>query len=176
MTYKEALSASMQSFISDPLARLVGYGLRDGRGCNGTAKMVPNEKVVECTVAENLMVGMAHGLALTGLRPMVFFERSDFLACGLSAISNHLDCAREISRGQFNPCCIIRVCVGNKDKPLFTGRTHTQNSAPAMRAMLKMPVYEVNTPDEVFAAYERAIMEQREGIGSSMIFERKDLL
>jgi 2-oxoisovalerate dehydrogenase E1 component beta subunit len=176
MTYKEALTQQMQSFFSDPLARAVGYGLLNGKGANGTLKSVPNHKVVETTVAENLMVGIAHGMALTGLRPMVYFERADFLACGLSAISNHLDCAKLISRGEFNPCVIIRVLIGNKLKPLFTGPTHTSNPAAAMKAMLRMPVYEVKTPDEVNAAYERAIMEQRDGIGSSMIFEHKDLL
>ena len=45
-----------------------------------------------------------------------------------------------------------------------------------MRALLRMPVYEVTTPDEVQAAYQRAMFEQREGIGSTMIFEKKDLL
>jgi len=174
--YKTALSNAMASFISDPLARLVGYGLLNGKGCNGTAKSVPNEKIVETTVAEHLMFGMAHGLALAGLRPLVFCERADFLACGLSAISNHLDKAREISRGVFNPCVIIRVTVGNSRKPLFTGATHTSDVSAAMKALLKMPVYQVTTPEEVTAAYERAIMEQREGIGSSMIFDYKDLL
>lgn len=176
MNYRDALSHSMFMLAQDPLARFVGYGLLDGRGGNGTMKEVPNHLVTETTVAENLMFGVAHGLVLTGLRPLVFCERADFLACGLSAISNHLDCAKQISRGEFNPCVIIRVTVGNKTKPLFTGPTHTSNPAAAMRAMLRMPVYEVRTPDEVIAAYERAIMEQREGIGSSMVIDFKDLL
>lgn len=175
LTYKDALTVAMSNMATDPLTRFVGYGLLNGKGGNGTMKAIRNEQVVETTVAESLMVGITHGLALKGLRPMCLFERSDFLACGLSAISNHLDCAREISCGQWNPCVIIRVVVGNRAKPLFTGRTHTQNAAPAMRAMLRMPVYEVRTPDEVLAAYERAGMEQREGMGSSMIFEFRDL-
>lgn len=176
LTYKEALSEQMTQFAADPLARFVGYGLRDGRGGNGTMKKVPNERICETTVAENLMVGIAHGMALTGLRPLVLVERSDFLANCMSAISHHLDCAKLISRGEFNPSVVIRVVVGNSQKPLFTGYTHTRSFAPAMRTLLKMPVYEVNTPEEVTAAYERAFQEQRDGIGSSMIFERKDLL
>lgn len=176
MEYKQSLIEAMTMLSADSLFRAVGYGLLNGKGANGTMKMIPNEKVVECTVAENLMTGIAHGLALTGLRPLLFFERADFLACGLSAISNHLDVAAEISRGEFRPCVIIRVVIGNKLKPLFTGPTHTSNPAKAMKAMLRMPVYEVTTPDEVQAAYQRAAYEQREGIGSTMIFERKDLL
>lgn len=176
MTYKEAITDAMDTLSRDTLFRAVGYGLLNGKGGGGTMKNIPNEKIVETTVAENLMTGIAHGLALTGLRPLLYFERADFLACGLSAISNHLDCAREISRGQFRPCVIIRVTIGNKLRPLFTGPTHTSNPAQAMKAMLRMPVYEVTTPDEVTAAYQRAAYEQMDGIGSTLIFERKDLL
>jgi len=176
MTYKESLSAQMTEFAYDPLARFVGYGLLGGKGANGTMKSVPNERIIETTVAENMMVGMAQGLAMSGLRPLVYVERADFLSCCLSAISNHLDKCAEISRGEFRPCVIIRVTVGNKTKPLFTGPTHTSDPFEAMRAMLRMPVYRVTTPDEVNAAYERAFREQRERIGSSMIFDYKDLL
>lgn len=175
-TYKDSLRLAMEHFACDPLARFVGYGLLGGRGGMGTMKNIPNEKIVECTVAENMMTGLAHGLALAGLRPLLYFERADFIACGLSAISNHLDVAREISRGEWNPCVIIRATIGNSRKPLFTGPTHTSNPTQALKHLLRMPVYEVKTPDEVTAAYERAIYEQAEGIGSSLILEAKDLL
>lgn len=175
-TYKEALTAAMSSFAQDEKARFVGYGILNQRGGNGTFKNVPNEKCVETTVAEGLLIGIAHGMSLTGLRPLTLIERSDFLANCMSAITHHLDCAKLISRNQFNPCVIIRVVVGNSQKPLFTGYTHTRNFAPMMRTILKMPVYELRTSDEVQAGYERAFREQREGIGSSILFEFKDLL
>lgn len=173
MTYREALSAQMAQLAADPLSRFVGYGLSNGAGAYGTMK-VPNEKVTETTVAESLLIGMAHGMALTGLRPLAYIERADFLACCLSAISNHLDKAFEISRGIFNPCVVIRVTVGGTQRPLFTGPTHTSDPSNAMKAMLRMPVYCVRTPEEVTAAYERAFQEQREGIGSSMVFDYRD--
>lgn len=175
MTYKESLTAAMTAFATDPLARVVGYGLRDGKGMNGTAKAFGNDRVIETTVAEGLLIGIAHGLSLTGLRPLAYIERADFLANCMSAITHHLDCAKLISRGEFNPCVVIRVLVGNREKPLFTGYTHTRNFAPAMREILRMPVYELRTPDEVQAGYQRAFQEQREGIGSSMLYEFKDL-
>jgi pyruvate/2-oxoglutarate/acetoin dehydrogenase E1 component len=176
MNYKDSISAAMSMLASDPKFRAVGYGLLNGKGGNGTMKGIPNEKVIECSVAENLMMGIAHGLALTGARPLVYVERADFLACCLSAISNHIDKTNEISRGQFNPCVIIRVTVGNKTKPLFTGPTHTSDPSEAMKHLLRMPVYCVRTPEEVSAAYGRAAYEQRQGICSSLIFDWKDLL
>ena len=174
--YKEALIAAMTQFNADPLARIVGYGLRDGKGGNGTLKMFPNEKTVEVTVAENLMMGIGMGLAMVGLRPLVFLERMDFIGNCFDALVNHVDKAKQISRGEWNPCVIVRVVVGNKTKPLFTGPTHTQDMSEAFRKILRMPVYRVTTPGEVEAAYHVAMHDQREGIGSSMIVESKDLL
>lgn len=173
-TYKEAITYKMQDLAADPLFRAVGYGLLNGKGANGTLK-IPNEQVVETIVAENLMMGMAQGLAMKGLRPMVYVERADFIFCCMSALVSHLDKCREISRGEFNPCVLIRVHVGKKNRPLFTGPTHTSDVYDMLRAALRMPVYRLTTPQEVDAAYGRAIYEQRDGIGSSVLIDYGDL-
>ena len=91
------------------------------------------------------------------------------------AIVNHLDAAAKISRGQFRPAVIIRVVVGNRTKPLFTGHTHTQNFAQAFRALVSFPVVELTQPWEVASRYLAAEMAQRGGI-STMLVEFKDLL
>lgn len=176
LTYKEALARSMANFLADPLSRVIGYGLRNGKGANGTLKMLKDEQTVETTVAENMLMGMAQGMAMTGLRPMVYLERGDFVFCCMSALASHLDKCREISRDVFNPCVIIRIFVGKKLKPLFTGPTHTSDPTEMLKAILRMPVYRLTTPDEVIAAYGRAMFEQRQGIGSSVLVEYGDLL
>jgi len=175
MTYKESLTNQMNSFARDPLAIFVGYGLLNGKGGNGTLKNIPNSKVCEVTVAENLMMGMAMGLALKGLRPMVILERFDFIGNCFDALVNHIDKAAIISRGQWNPGVIVRVVVGNSRKPLFTGATHVQDFTEAFRKILRMPVYRVTTPDEVAAGYEAAIADQKQN-RSTMIVELKDNL
>lgn len=175
MTYKESLTNQMNSFARDPLARFVGYGLLNGKGGNGTMKEIPNDKIYEVTVAENLMMGMAMGLALKGLRPMVILERFDFIGNCFDALVNHIDKAAIISRGQWTPGVIVRVVVGNSRKPLFTGATHTQDFTEAFRKILRMPVYRVTTPDEVAAGYEAAIADQKQN-RSTMIVEYKDSL
>jgi pyruvate/2-oxoglutarate/acetoin dehydrogenase E1 component len=175
MTYKESLTKQMNSFASDPLARFVGYGLLNGKGGNGTMKEIPNEQIFETTVAENLMMGMAMGLALKGLRPMVILERFDFIGNCFDALVNHIDKSAIISRGQWTPGVIVRVVVGNSRKPLFTGATHTQDFTEAFRKILKMPVYRVTTPDEVAAGYEMAIADQKQN-RSTMLVELKDNL
>jgi len=174
VTYKEALTRSMDTLAADPARRFVGYGLLHGR-CMGTIKCVDDSKLIETPVAENLMVGIAIGLSLKGLRPLVFIERFDFALCAADAIVNHLSAADAISRGEFSPAAILRCVVGNRTKPLFTGETHTQNFTEAFRSMVSFPVHEMRTPEDVVESYESAAELQANGI-SSMLVEFKDLI
>jgi pyruvate/2-oxoglutarate/acetoin dehydrogenase E1 component len=174
MTYKEAATQSMLEFAADPKARFVGYGLLDGKGGNGTMKTIPNEKIVETTVCEGLMAGIAQGLAMQGFKPMVLIERADFIWRAMDAIALHLDQCEDISRGEFKPGVIIRVVIGNKEKPLFTGPTHTGDPYDALRDILKMLVFRTSGPDGIKFWYSVA-MERQERGESTMIFELKDL-
>lgn len=176
LTYKQALIEAMTTLAIDPAFRLVGYGLLDGKGGNGTLKMVPNSKVIETTVCESLMIGMSQGLSMAGLKPLVFLERFDFLMTAMDALVNHLDVCAHISRGEFVPSVILRVVVGNSTKPLFTGVTHTRNHAQALRLMLRMPVLEARDAYEVTEMYRFAKERQDKGEGSTMVVEFKDNL
>jgi pyruvate/2-oxoglutarate/acetoin dehydrogenase E1 component len=100
MTYKEQITAAMSLFANDDRARFIGYGLANGRA-GGTLVGAKPHQIVETPVAENLMTGVAIGLSLSGLRPVVYFERCDFILNALDAIVNHLSAARHISRGEF---------------------------------------------------------------------------
>lgn len=176
MTYRESLIESMTMLAMDPAFRLVGYGLLNGKGGNGTLKMIPNEKVVETTVSEGLMFGIGMGLAMSGLKPLIFLERFDFIFAALDCLVNHMDKAAEISRGEFTPCCIIRIVVGNRQRPLFTGPTHVQDFTEALRLMLKMPVIKLLTPEDVLTGYREAKANQDAGVCSTVLVEMKDLL
>lgn len=173
MTYRDALIESMTMLAQDPLTRFCGYGLLRGKNGNGM-RNVPDNLIAEFPVAENLMAGAAMGMAMCGLKPLLHFERADFLFNAMDAIVNHLDKAALISRGEFSPCVIIRVVIGNKNKPLFTGPTHTQDPSEAMMRLVKFPVYKVRSADEVLVAYQVARDRQNKGKCSTLIFEEKD--
>lgn len=121
------------------------------------------------------MVGLAIGLAMKGLRPVVFIERMDFILNAMDAIVNHLDKINQISQGEFSPAVIIRSVVGNKGKPLYTGLTHTQDFSEAIRHMVSFPIYQLTTPAEVLDAYQAAEQNQLKGI-STLLIEYKDLV
>lgn len=175
MTYKEELTTAMDSLAKDLKARFIGYGVRYGGKAMGTLKNVPEHQLIETPVAENLMVGLAVGMALRGFKPLVFIERFDFILNAADAIVNHLDKLARMSKGEFAPGVILRVVVGNKKKPLYTGETHTQDFTEAFRKMLWMSV--IATPHDMGAqeAYGYAEAAQRRG-ESTMIIERKDLI
>lgn len=176
LSYKGALTAAMTRMAQDQDVVFVGYGVKHGGKAAGTLQHVPDHQLIETPVAENLMVGLAIGLALKGKRPVVFIERFDFILNALDAIVNHLDKIHEMSKGDFHPCIILRVVVGNRNKPLFTGATHTQDFTSAMLEMVKFPVKQLETPGQITHEYHKAHTNLcLPPLTSTMLVEYKDL-
>ncbi|TAN51767.1 MAG: hypothetical protein EPN21_05640 [Methylococcaceae bacterium] len=174
MTYKEALTQANHALAANSSTRFIGYGLQKGRAL-GTLKGIDDKQIIETPVAENLMLGLAIGLSLKGMRPVVFIERMDFILNALDAIVNHLDKAHAISHGEFSPAVIIRAVVGNRGKPLYTGLTHTQDFSDALRRMIAFPVLQLNAAEDVVDAYRTAAQNQSDGV-STILVEYKDLV
>lgn len=173
-SYKAALTAANTALAADPARLWIGYGLRRGRA-GGTLAGVPESQILETPVAENLMVGLAIGAALRGRKPVVYFERADFLLNALDAIVNHLNAIPAISHGEFSPAVILRIVVGNSQKPLFTGKTHTQDFSSALEEMVDFPVHRMLQVNDVHYCYAQAETDQLTGT-SSALFEYKDLI
>jgi pyruvate/2-oxoglutarate/acetoin dehydrogenase E1 component len=172
MTYRDALSASMDALAADPAAVFIGYGLTVGRAM-GTMRNVSTSQIIETPVAEGLMASVAIGQSLAGKKPLVFFERMDFIWNAADAIVNHLDAMALISEGEFQPAVILRCVIGNRTKPLFTGYTHTRDFGEALEQMVSFPVIRLSTPEMVAPAYTLA--QWRQGLGgSTMLIEYKD--
>lgn len=171
MNYKAELTAAMLMLASDPRTIFVGYGVRIGGRALGTLKDVPDEQLLEMPVAENLMMGVAIGLALKGRVPVVFIERMDFLLNAADALVNHLDKIAIMSRGEFTPKVIVRCVVGNRKKPLFTGETHTQDFTAAFAKMISFPVLALTDAGQITPVYNKAAFSK----GPSLIVEYKDL-
>ncbi len=178
MTYKDEMTTAMDKLAADPLVRFIGYGIRYGKA-GGTLKNVRDLQLIETTVTEGLMVSMAIGLSLRGLKPVVFIERADFIWNAADAIVNHLDSMKTISRGEFVPAVLIRAVVGNKTKPLFTGETHTRDNSEALKRMVSFPVFTLTKAEEIkptYAAAHRAMsVPDYKFRSSTLIYEYKDL-
>lgn len=174
MTYKETITKAMTEIGKNPLAQFCGYNTRFGKAA-GTLSGVPEDQLNEFPLAENLMMGAAIGMSLTGWIPVVYFERMDFVLIALDAIVNHLAKLNELSEGFHRPACIIRCVVGNRKTPLFTGATHTQNFSEAIRNMVTFPVIELTRKEDIQFEYGKAYFRATMQKQSTMLVEFKDL-
>lgn len=118
---------------------------------------VPMEQRLEFPIAEDLNIGFATGLAMSGHLPVVVIPRIDFLLRAADSIVNHLDKIATMSRGQWQPKVIIRTRVGSKT-PLDAGPQHTQRHTEAFRQMLTtVRVYEITSQDQILPIYQQVV-------------------
>jgi pyruvate/2-oxoglutarate/acetoin dehydrogenase E1 component len=170
MKYQEAIKKSMELLAENEGTIFLGYNICFGSKAYGTLADVAEEKKIETPVAENLMTGLATGLAIEGYKPVLFFERHDFMLIALDGIVNHLDKIESMSKGEFKTPVIIRAVVGST-KPLNPGPQHTQDFTEVFKKIVSFPVYEPKNSQEVLEAYEKANAME----GPVMIIEKKDL-
>ena len=166
--YFAAVRQSCESLAAGG-AIFIGYNVKYG-GAYGTFKEIPDDLKIETPLAENLMLGLGMGMSLEGFRPVVFFERHEFLMNAMDALVNTLDVIETISDGEYRMPVIIKAVAGGI-KPFYAGLTHTRNFADEIRALVHFPVYAPETGQEVLTAYTLAQKAQ----GPVMISEKKEL-
>lgn len=169
LNYKQAIKKTMEDLAKREDTVFIGYNVKYG-SAYGTLKDVPVEKKIETPLAENLMTGLAIGMSLEGFKPILFFERFDFIFNALEGIVNHIDKLEKISKGEFKSSVLIRIVVGAK-KPIYAGLTHSQNFTNSLRQIVSMPVYELNNSQEVIDFYNKSVLEDN----SSILVEKKEL-
>jgi deoxyxylulose-5-phosphate synthase len=164
--FGDAIKQSMNT-ISKNNGIHIGYCVKFGNAL-GALTDVPDDQKIETPVAENLMTGLAIGMSFEGFRPVIYFERHDFMLCAADAIVNHVNHIERISHGEFKCPVIIRSCVTDAG-PFYAGPTHSQDFTEAFKRMVSFPVYVPQNGGEVLYAYSRALASQR----PSMIVEYK---
>jgi hypothetical protein len=166
MKFKDAVTQGMTE-LGEEGAIFIGYSLIPGDAM-GTLKNVPDDQKIETPVAENLMVGLAIGMSFEGFKPVVYFERHDFMLVAADAIGNHIDKIERISHGEFKVPIILKTVVD--DGGLFySGPTHSQNFTRLFREMVDFPVLEPLSSEEALEMYRYA----KDSEGPVMIVEHK---
>jgi deoxyxylulose-5-phosphate synthase len=154
MPYKTAVKQSMEMLARIPNTIFIGYNVRYG-SAYGTLADVPEEQRLETPVAENLMAGLAMGMSLLGFKPILFFERHDFIFNAMDALVNQVDKITMITRGEFVFPIIIRAVAGSV-KPFYAGLTHTSDLVRLFQHSFYFPVVVPMTAGEVLGVYEEA--------------------
>ena len=166
MSYKDAISYSMET-LAEEGSIFIGYNVVEGEAM-GTLTKISHSQKIETPVAENLMTGLAIGMSFEGIKPVVFFERHDFMLVAADAIGNHVDKIKRISHGEYEVPIILRTVVADAG-PFYSGPTHSQDLTSVFRELVDFPIFEPTTAKEVRIAYEKARIAK----GPVMIVERK---
>ena len=159
MKYTDAIRLGMEELAKQPNTVYLGYNVGCGSKASGTLKNINEERLFETPLAENLMMSLGIGMSLEKYYPVVYFERFDFVLNAIDSIVNHLNKASKLSNGTFNPACLIRVAVGRRQKPFFSGMTHTQDFSKAMMNMVNFPVYVLhhnNTAEDIINTFAKS--------------------
>lgn len=170
-TYKSELCRMMEKLAEHPEHRFMGYNVEMGHKFYGTLEAIPNALKLEMPVEETLLMGTAIGMSLQGhLRPIVCFERANFLLPALDQLIHHMHMLPNISGEQFKLPIIIRVCMGS-DTPLNPGKQHLGGEALLDYLDYYVRVIRILHVKDVIKAYIQALYANH----PIVIVEYKDL-
>src|SRR5579862_4754735 len=173
LSYREAINAALADELEDdPKVLLIGEDVATAGGVfktnEGLAARFGPERVRNTPICENGFVGVALGMAVTGLRPVVEIMFSDFLPTAADALVNELPKFRFMSGGQ----CAVPVTVRSIGGA--TGRFGTQHSATGESWYIGLPGLKVATAATPASAYGllRAAIQDDDPV---LFFEHKGL-
>jgi pyruvate/2-oxoglutarate/acetoin dehydrogenase E1 component len=152
MTYRAAIIAALSDEMeSDDRVLLMGEDVAAAGGVfktsDGLYDRFGGRRVFNTPIAENGFVGVALGMAVTGLRPVVEIMFSDFLPSAGDAIVNELPKYRFMSGGQAKVPVTVRAIGG------ATGGFGTQHSATGESWYLQMAGMKIAAASTPAAAY-----------------------
>lgn len=160
LTYREAVCAALEDeMASDGRVLLLGEDVANAGGVfktnDGLSEKFPG-RVLNTPICENTFVGVALGMAVTGLRPVVEIMFSDFLPTAGDALVEELPKYRFMSGGQAKVPVTIRSIGGG------SGRFGTQHSATGESWFISLPGLKVaaaGTPAAAYSLLRAAIRE-----------------
>lgn len=173
LTYREAITAALDdAMAADDAVLLMGEDVgADGGVFKTNAGLIEKygpERVRNTPICENAFVGVALGMSLVGMRPVVEIMFADFLPTAGDAIVNQLPKYRFMSGGQMAVPVTLRAIGG------ATGRFGTQHSATGESWFMHLPGLRVVTASSPRAAYSllRAAIDDPNPV---LFFEHKGL-
>lgn len=154
--FNEAVTEAMTNLGRKENTLFLGYNVGSKFGnAMGNFRNIEDTKKIETPVAENLMASLGMGLSLEGFKPIVYFERHDFMMVAMDSLVNHVSQIERISHSEFKSPVIFRTVVAD-DGPFYSGPTHSQNFTEIFKNILSFPVLEPKTPNEVLDYYDYA--------------------
>ena len=173
LSYREAITAALADELErDPTVVLMGEDVATAGGVfkttEGLSERFGVERIRNTPICENGFIGVALGMAVTGLRPIVEIMFSDFLPTAGDALVNELPKFRFMSGAQCTVPVTVRSIGG------ATGRFGTQHSATGESWYIGLPGLKVATAATPASAYGvlRAAVQDDDPV---LFFEHKGL-
>lgn len=108
--------ATDHALSSDPTVHLIGLGVPDPKGLFGTTAGLQKKhgahRVMDMPTSENAMTGVAIGMAIRGLRPILTHQRVDFALLSLDQIINNAAKWHYMFGSQASIPLVIRMLIG----------------------------------------------------------------
>ncbi|MEY3818837.1 MAG: Prochlorococcus phage [Bacteroidota bacterium] len=167
--YMDELTRSMEYLGKFDNTIFIGQSVEvAGTAMRNTLLNIDDNKLVEMPVDEDFQMGLATGMALTGLIPISIFPRWNFLLLATNQIVNHLDKLREITQNKNPGKVIIRTGIGSVI-PLHPGPQHTGDFTEAFKLMCpNLNIVRLDETSMIFDEYQKAY-ERSDGISSLLI-------
>jgi len=108
---------------------MFGQDIADGKGgvfaaTKGLSTKFGKDRIFNSPLAEASIIGVATGMALTGLKPVVEIQFGDYIWPGFMQIKDELSTIRYRSNNNWSAPVVIRVAVGGY---IHGGLYHSQN-------------------------------------------------
>ena len=152
LSYREAVCAALEDELAeDESVLLMGEDVATAGGVfktnEGLSEKFGFERVRNTPICENGFVGVALGMAVTGMRPVVEIMFSDFLPTAGDAIVNELPKFRFMSGGQ----CVVPITI--RSVCGATNRFGAQHSATGESWYIGLPGLKIATAASPASAY-----------------------
>jgi pyruvate/2-oxoglutarate/acetoin dehydrogenase E1 component len=162
LSYARAIrEAHAQLLAQDPRVFLIGQGVRNpwyaGTSLQDLDKEFGRERVIDSPVSENATTGAAIGAAITGMRPIVFHPRMDFMLLAADPIMNQAANWSYLFAGQVSVPVVIRAVINRG------GEQGPQHSQAVQALYAHVPGLKVVMPATPYDAKGLLVAAVRDG-------------
>lgn len=162
LTYAQAIrEAHAQLLATDPRVFLIGQGVRNpwyaGTSLQDLDKEFGTHRVIDSPVSENATTGAAIGAAITGMRPIVFHPRMDFMLLAVDPIMNQAANWSYLFAGRVSVPVVIRAVINRG------GEQGAQHSQALQALFAHVPGLKVVMPATPYDAKGLLIAAVRDG-------------
>lgn len=157
MKYAEELKYAMTWLGQQPDTFFLGQAVTyAGTAMTGTLVNVPEEKMLEMPVNEDMQMGISIGMALNETVPISIFPRWNFLILATNQLVNHLDKLPDMS--SYKSKVIIRTAIGSQ-RPLHPQHQHIDDFTDGFKLLCKnIEIIRLDEPEQIFEAYKHAYL------------------